>query len=241
MLDLSFFKNRVFSLGISARFLSFLGGTSVFFLMPFFLLEAQGYSAGRAGLFMVAGSIMMAILGPISGRLSDRFGTRWPTVFGMAFSASSMLVFSQLSLDSPPYQIIIGMMLSGIGMGTFSSANTSAILSSLPKEKYGVVSAFINLTRTSANVTGLALATTIVTVTMASLGFEPSLSAITEGEGEGVKEAFVSGLNKAFLVSAGLMFAAMFMSFVRPNRVTSIAAVSEQPDKESRSATLGDD
>ncbi len=240
MLDLSFFKSRVFSMSISARFLSFLGGTSVYFLMPFYLIQVQGYRASKAGLIMVAGSIMMAVMGPISGRLSDKIGTRWLTVFGMASSTCAMLVFSRLTLDSPPYHVVAGMLLSGLGMGSFSSTNTSAILSSLPRSRYGIVSAFVNLTRTSANLTGIALTTTIVTLTMASLGFEPSLAAVSGDEGEGVREAFVAGFTKAFLVSASLMFLAMFLSLVRPDTSTAPAPVAEQAAKEQQPASPGD-
>lgn len=240
MLDLSFFKSRVFSMGISARFVSFLGGTSVFFIMPFYLVQGQGLTASKAGLFMVAGSFMSAVMGPISGLLSDRIGTRWPTVFGMASSGAAMLVFSQLSVESPPYHVIGGMMLAGMGMGAFSSSNTSAILGSLPREKYGIISAFVNLTRTSANVTGIALATTVITVTMASMGFEPSLAALSDGEGEGVREAFVAGLNRAFLISAGLMFAAMFLSLLRPDTSGQTSVARKEESRESQSIT-GDD
>ena len=215
MLDLSFFRSRVFSMGVSARFLSFLGGSAVFFLMPFYLMQALGYPASEAGLMMVPGSICMAIMGPISGRLSDTVGTRWPAVLGMALSASAMFTFTRLTADSSPLHVIIGMMLSGSGMGAFSSPNSSAIMSSLDRAKYGIASAFLNLTRTSANVTGIVVATTMVALTMGSLGYEPSLAAVGGAGGEGVRSAFVTGLNKAFLVSGSLMLLAMALSALR--------------------------
>ena len=86
-------------------------------------------------------------------------------------------------------------------MATFSSPNTSAIMGSMTPEKYGIVSGFVNLARTSANVTGIAISTTFVTITMASYGFEPNLSVLTEGGGEGVRTAFVAGLNLALKIS----------------------------------------
>ena len=214
ILDLGFFKNKVFSMGISARVISFLGGSAMFFLMPFYLVQALGYSASKAGLLMVPASITMAVTGPISGLLSDKIGTRWPTVIGMILSTASMLVFSQLSPDSGSMRIIIGMALSGAGMGTFQSGNSSAIMSSLGRERFGIVAAFLNMTRTSANVTGIAMATTIVVVTMGSLGFEPSLAAVSEDGGEGVKAAFVTGFNRSFMVSAALMVTALVISLL---------------------------
>jgi EmrB/QacA subfamily drug resistance transporter len=215
MLDLDFFRNRVFSLGISARFLSFLGGSAVFFLMPFYLVQGLGYEPSRAGLLMVPGSICMAIMGPLSGRFSDAIGTRWLSVGGMALSTTAMLLFFRLSMDSPPIHVIVGMIIHGCGMGMFSSPNTSAIMSSLDRKSYGIASAFVNMTRTTANLSGIAIATTVVTLTMAAMGFEPSLAAVTDTGGTEVRVAFITGLNRAYLASAALAFVAMVISLTR--------------------------
>ena len=187
MLDMSLFRNRVFSLAISARFAQFMGGSAIFFLMPFYLIQGLGYPASQAALLMIPGSLCLAVVAPLAGRLSDRFGTRWIAAAGMVFSAAGMFNLSLLGTEAPAWQIILGVFLSGLGMATFSSPNTSAIMGSLTPDKYGIVSGFVNLARTSANVTGIALSTTFVTITMASYGFEPSLSVLTEGGGESVR------------------------------------------------------
>ena len=83
MLDLSFFRFRIFSFGVSAAFLTFLGSSSVLFLMPFYLQNVLGYSPKVAGLAIVPGALCMAVMGSVSGVLSDRFGWRWFTVGGM--------------------------------------------------------------------------------------------------------------------------------------------------------------
>ena len=218
MLDLSLFSSRVFSLAISARFLSFLGGSAIFFLMPFYLIQGLGHPASRAALFMIPGSLCMAVVAPFAGRLSDRFGTRWLAAAGLTFSAAGMFNMSLLSIGSPAWQIVLGIFLSGLGMATFSSPNTSAIMGSLTPEKYGIVSGFVNLARTSANVTGIALSTTFVTITMASYGFEPNLSVLTEGGGEGVRIAFVQGLSLALKVSCGLILLALALTLFRTEK-----------------------
>ncbi len=236
MLDMGFFQNRVFSLGVMARFLSFLGGSCVYFLMPFYLIQGLGYQANLAGLMMVPSSLCMAIIGPISGRLSDRFGTRWLAVLGMVLSASAMFTFSRLHTTSSPAHVVAGMVLSGCGMGIFSSPNTSAIMSSLGRERYGIVSAFLNLTRTTANVTGVALATTIVVVTMGALGFQPSLAAVSQQGNEGVKAAFVAGMGRAFMVAGSFMLLAMVLSGVRGEQ----RKPSPQPAESSPSSASDD-
>ena len=215
MLDLGFFRSRVFSMGVSARFLSFLAGSSIFFLMPFYLIVVLGHEASRAGLMMMPGSLAMAVMGPVSGRLADRFGTRWLAVTGMALSATAMLMFARLSVDSSWVHVVTGMVLSGAGMGVFSSSNTTAVMASIARERYGIVSAFLNLTRTSANVIGVALATTLVTLAMGSQGYEPTLAAVTGSGDGGVEGAFVLGLSRAYLTGAALVLTGMALSAIR--------------------------
>lgn len=240
ILDMGLFKNRVFSMAIGARFLSFLAGSAVFFLMPFYLIQGLGYPASRAALLMVPGSIAMAVLGPLAGRLSDRVGTRWPASAGLALYTAAMLVFATLSTESPDYVVVLGMLLSGTGMATFSSPNSSAILGTLPHEKYGIVSAFVNLTRTSANVTGVALATLIVTLTMGSMGYEPSLTAVAGGVESGLRNAFVQGMSRAYVISGGLMGVALALTIGR-GEAKSPAPGGEQPAQRSEAPSPGDD
>lgn len=237
MLDMSLFKNRVFSMAIGARFISFLGGSAIFFLMPFYLIQVLGYEARIAAFLLVPGAMGMLILGPVSGRLSDRFGTRWPATLGMVSSAAAMFTLSTVGTHSPPWHIVVGMILSGVGMGTFSSPNTSAIMGSLPRDRYGVVSGFVNLARTSANVSGVALATTLVTITMASQGFEPNLSAISDGSGEGVRLAFVEGLSTALRISGVMMVLALGLTVVRPDPRVAARPATVQPGR----TAAGDD
>ena len=227
MLDLSLFSNRVFSLAIGARFASFLGGSAIFFLMPFYLIQGLEYEARHAALILVPSALGMAVLGPLSGRLSDRFGTRWPAAAGMVSSATAMFVLSSLDTNSPAWHVVIGMILSGAGMGMFSSPNTSAIMGSLPRDRYGVVSGFVNLTRTSANVSGVALSTTLVTITMASYGFEPNLSALADGGGAEIRSAFVTGLSRALRVSGGLMVFALVLTLFRAENEAAIESAAQ--------------
>lgn len=215
LLDLSFFRIQSYTFGVTARFLSFVGMSSIFFLMPFYLIQALGFPTNRAGLLMVPGSIGMAIMGPISGRLSDKIGTRWLTVIGMGFLVAALLNFATLGINPPIWRIVLGMALSGSGNGIFGSPNTSSVLSYIKRENYGVVSAFLNLTRTSANVTGVAVATTIVAFTMVSLGHEPNLSNISHSEGGALRQAFGTGMTRAFLVGAMFATAAMLVSAVK--------------------------
>ena len=69
MLDLALFKHRVFSLGVLASFISFLGVASVRFIMPFYLQGVLGYKPSQVGLIMLPTAITMTIMGPLVGPL----------------------------------------------------------------------------------------------------------------------------------------------------------------------------
>jgi Na+/melibiose symporter-like transporter len=86
---------------------------------------------------------------------------------------------------------------------------------SVSKANYGIASALLNTTRTSANLSGVALATTIVTITMGAMGFEPNLSAVTAVGGDGVRIAFVTGLSRAFVLAGTFVLLSSAISAVR--------------------------
>lgn len=216
MLDLSFFRSKVFTLGVSARFLSFLAGSAVYFVMPFYLVQGLGLEPRTAGFLMVPGSIAIAIWGPLSGRLSDRIGTRWLTVAGMALTTVGMLMFAALDENSSMLRVMISIFIEGTGIGLFSSPNTSAIMTAIDSRKFSVASAFLNLVRTSAGLSGIAIFTAIVVFTMASQGFEPDLSAVSEVGGDAIRLVFIEGMSRAFLAAAAVMFAALVVSLLRP-------------------------
>ena len=227
MFNLRFFRDRVFSCGVASGFFTFLGQSSVLFLMPFYIQNVLGYSPKIAGMVVMPGALCMAIMGSVSGTLSDKFGWRWFTVGGMICSTIGLVILSRVTETSPLWEVVIGLILVSGGMGTFYSANSSSVLSAVERESYGVVSGFLNLVRNSANVISLAIATTIVTVTMGSLGFEPSLEAVRTNSVEGVRGAFTIGMRNAFYVLVALVIAAMAVSFLQGNARAS--SRQEQP------------
>ena len=218
------------SLGVIAQFISFIGNSSVRFLLPFYMQAAQGYSPQQIGLIFVPSSIAMILTGPISGRLSDKFGWRPFTVGGLMLSVSGLLLLSTLTTESSVWVVAIGMILQTSGTGTFYPPNNASIMQQVEESRYGVMSGFINLVRNSANITGTAVATAIVTAVMVSMGFLPNLTAVA-GSGdaaEGLLSAFVSGLRVAYIIIAGLVLVGVVCSFVRP-RTSAQTSQREQP------------
>ena len=216
MLDLELFRQRVFALGSSASFFGFLAGNAVFSMMPFFLQDVLDLSPRMAGLFIAPAALGFALAGPAAGALSDRIGARRIEFAGLATLTASMLVFSRISPQTPAWVASAAMAMQGLGMGIYYTPNTASVLSVVERERYGVATAFLNMTRNAASVAGVGMATTIVTMNMAAGGFEPTLDAVAAGA-EGVEEAFTGGLRIAFLTLCAFIGASIILTWRKPS------------------------
>ena len=215
MLDLRLFRSKLVAIGIGTSWLSFLGSQATRFMMPFYLQRLLDMSPRDIGLLMIPPAICMVLLGPVSGRLSDRFGWRILTLMGLGCSATAAFLFaSNLNESSSVFFIVLMMMLQSCGMALFNSPNNSSVLGAVDRTQYGVVSSLTQLVRNSANVTSIAIATTIVVVTMSTYGVEPSLDAVSPS----VADAFVAGLKWAFLVMGAMLSLGIGLVIIRGER-----------------------
>lgn len=219
MLDMTLFKISIFSIGVSARSLSFVVAAPVLFLMPFFLQGVQGYSAGQTGLILMTIAVGMVVMGPLAGRFSDKLGPRPFTVGGALISMTGLLILSQVDRNTPLFLIMLAIMLQSSGMGTFTAPNASSILSGAPRRAYGVVSGFVQLIRTGSTVAGIAVATLLITGAMTSAGLEATLEGFNEGVDIDVGNAFVTGLQRVFLGMAALQLMVAVLSLIRGRQV----------------------
>ena len=205
MLDMSLFRSRVFSIGIGTNFMSFLGITSSRFLMPFYLQAALGFTPALVGFALLPNAASRIIMGPVSGWLSDRYGWRSFNIIGLLLSACGLLILASLTTTSSIVVVVVGILVQSIGSGLFQSPNSASIFSAADSSRHGIVAAFVNLSRNSGNVTGTAIAASIVTAVMVSAGYEVKIDAVLDaGPGSGLLESFLNGLKTAFLAMAVL-------------------------------------
>jgi MFS family permease len=159
--------------------------------------------------------VSMALLSPFSGWLSDKFGSRGLSSLGMALIASGLLVMSTLGLSSPSTQAIVGLLVIGIGMGLFSSPNTSAVMGSVEKDRLGVASGTLATMRFSGQSLSLALMGAVV-ASAASAGLLSSLfMGVAIPQLNVAAESFVEGMRRAFVVSAVIAAMGLFTSLQR--------------------------
>ncbi len=199
VVDLGLFKGRGFSFGILAAILQFFGMSFTFYLVPTLLQDGRGFTATETALMMLPLSLMMLIWSPVSGRLSDRFGSRPLTTTGMVLVCASLFLLSRTGADTSPVDFALRMLLLGIGASTFSSPNTSVIMSAVPPERLGTASA----SQTTARTFGNAFGTSVGVAVMASVaaGFAQD-QGVAADSGVALIEGFRSALVVAALAAA---------------------------------------
>ena len=157
IIDLSLFKNRVFSSAIWSLFLIFVAAPGYILIMPFYLMHGLGLTASAAGLLMAVNAMTTIVVGPISGSLSDRFGPVWFSTIGAAATAAAFYLMRGFGLETHIAAIVPVLVLLGLGVGAFQPANNSIIMGAVSKEHLGTASALIATQRQVGLSLGMAL------------------------------------------------------------------------------------
>lgn len=187
MLDLSLFRRPAFSTSVASAILNYICVFSVLFLLPFYLLQGRGLSPSQAGLLLTAQPLIMAIVAPISGALSDRIGARLPVVFGMTALAVGLFLLSRLGAQSSLSSVVLALGVTGLGTGIFISPNNSALMGAAPRHQQGIAAGVMATARSTGMVLGIGLSGAIFTTLMAHnpasvglfLGFQTSFNVTT--------------------------------------------------------------
>ncbi len=159
---------------------------------------------------MTAFPLMMAIVSPISGYISDRIGPVSLTTGGLLVSATGLFYLSTLTSTSTVLQIIPGPILLGLGAGLFNSPNNSSVMSSVPPSKLGVAGGINALVRNVGMVIGIALSVSLFEYRQASF-----LSTINNPSANLKVQAFMSAYHTVLLVAMGIALVAALISLNR--------------------------
>jgi MFS family permease len=166
MLDLSLFRRWTFSGSVLSAIFNYICVYTITFLMPFYLLQGRHFSPTQTGMLLTSMPIAMAIVAPISGAISDRIGTRWPTVIGMLILSIGLVLLSRLSAQSSLSQISIRLAIAGLGTGIFFYPNTSALMGAAPRTRQGIAAGILATSRNVGMVLGVGLSGAILTTVL---------------------------------------------------------------------------
>jgi len=192
MLDLSLFRNVGFAGANGVMGLVGLAMFGVFFYVSLYVQQVLGYSPTQAGAAFLPWTLLIILVAPWAGRLSDRFGPRPFVSSGMVIVAGALVVFASAGVHASFWHLLPGMLLGGFGMAIAMAPTTAAAMHSVSRDKAGVGSAVLNSMRQVGGSLGIAIMGAIV-----ASGVNSSLAA-----GHARPVAFVDGYHHAVEVAA---------------------------------------
>jgi EmrB/QacA subfamily drug resistance transporter len=214
LLDLGLFRSAALGLGCLAAVLNFMAQYVVVFVTPFFLSRVLHEEPARVGLVLTAFPLTVLAVAPFAGALSDRIGTVVLAAGGSSVCALACLLFAARPEGGGNLPVILGLVLFGLGTGSFQSPNNSAVMGAAPREHLGVVSSLLGTSRSIGMVLGVAAAGAVLYAAVpAGVLRLPSL-----GPTEAV--AFSAGLRWAYAAAALFATASALLSMRRGRRDT---------------------
>jgi len=190
MLPLHLFRSRGFAVTNAASLLMFFGMFGSIFLLSQFFQIIQGYSPLASGVRILPWTIMPLFVAPVAGALSDRIGGHRLMGVGLILQASGLASIAAISTSTTPYwQLVAPFAISGIGMAMFWAPVANVVLSAVKPEEQGQASGANNAIRELGGVFGVAV---LASVFSAYGGYR-------------THETFVSGMNAAVWIGAGVV------------------------------------
>jgi len=203
--DIHLFRHRLFAAATVSAMLNYMATTTTAFLTPFFLIQGNQMAPSHAGFLLMAMPLVMAMVAPVSGWLSDRIGSRVPTVAGMACLTAGMFLLGRLGAGGTDRQIVLRLGLVGLGIGLFTSPNNSAIMGAVPLSHQGLGSGIVATARTMGNVLGVAISGSLFAVEVQKLVTALGQETL----------AVIGAYRHAVTIGAGIALAGAFTSLVR--------------------------
>ncbi|MCL6602260.1 MAG: MFS transporter [Paenibacillus sp.] len=207
LLQLSLFKNRLFSLSILCGFLVFTANFCFNIIAPFYAQNMLNLSPFYAGFLLMLLPISMVIVAPISGALSDKMGSELLTFAGLAVMVTAQFGLAQLHAGSSVLLVGLWIAMLGIGSGLFQSPNNSLIMSTVPRTQLGSAGSVNSLVRNIGMVVGITIATTILFNVMSSQAGYRVTGLIPDRP-----ELFLEGMHVVFVTSATICLVAALLT-----------------------------
>ena len=198
MLDLTLFRSGTYAGANLAMLLVALAMFGVFFFVSLYMQNVLGYSAVEAGAAFLPMTVLIILVAPVAGKLSDRYGSRWLMSIGMVLLSVQLLYFSQLGIDATFWNLLPALLVGGLGMAMTMTPTAAAAVRAVPVEKSGVGAAVLNAMRQVGGSVGIALMGAIVA---------------HEAAGRTPIEGFMAGFERALLVAAAIAFVGSLVAF----------------------------
>jgi EmrB/QacA subfamily drug resistance transporter len=217
MFELRLFSERVFALANLSNLLNGIARGAVLFLLIFFLQGPYRQDPLMAGIMMAPFGLAFMAIGPISGYLSDRHGSRVLGSVGLIVSAVGLFGLTTITDQTSFWQIALWMALMGGGSGFFSSPNTNVIMAAAPADQRASAAGIRTMLANTGQMLSIAIAFPLV---LAQIPEAAMMQIFLYGGGMGSDPTalaiFLSGLHQAFFIGAAISLVAAVASAVQP-------------------------
>lgn len=199
-----FTRNKLFAFSNIAALINYSATASIVFLMSLFLQKVKGLEPQAAGAILVTQPVIMAILSPYAGKLSDKIEPRLLASSGMLLNAIGLLLLAFVSQDTPQAAIIAILIFMGLGFSLFSSPNMNTIMSSVEKKQLGTASG----TASTMRIIGQMVSMTIVMLIFSGNFNGEQIARVPN-------DLFVGTGQFAYLVFSAMCLAGVYFSYSR--------------------------
>ncbi|HLZ62942.1 MAG TPA: MFS transporter [Ktedonosporobacter sp.] len=218
IVQLRLFGDRLFTMASLSGLLNGIARGAVLFLLIFFLQGPYGKDPLTAGLMLTPFGLAFLIIGPLSGRLSDRVGSRLLAPIGLGVSAIGLLGLVFIGANAPFWLLSLFMALMGGGSGFFVSPNTNAIMSSVQPQMRGAAAGILNMLNNTGQMLSIAI---VFPVALSQVPQAAMMQVFIYGGGmekfPAALAAFMNGVHNAFLISCVISIIAMVVAALRPS------------------------
>jgi EmrB/QacA subfamily drug resistance transporter len=236
MVDFAFFRSRTFVGANLVAFIVTFAMLSQFFFLALYMQNFLHFSPLQAGVRFLPSTLVIIVMGPIAGRLTDRIGPRPLIVAGLLIVSSALFIQSRLTVHTGYGLLLPGFVLMGIGMGLVMSPMTTAAMNSVDRTKAGLASGVTSMSRMVGGTFGVAVMGALVTTiglsdltsslphvpaaTRTTLANALGSGAVPTGRGaspqivEAVRHAFVTALGTGLTVGAAVTVVGALVAFL---------------------------
>jgi EmrB/QacA subfamily drug resistance transporter len=217
MLDLTIFRDRLFSAATAAAFINGMSRFALLFVFVFYFQGAQGDDPITAGIKLAPMAVGMLIASPLAGIWADRRGSRTLAALGMLVTALALAGMTTLQVDSPYWQSTLWLGLVGIGSGMFNSPNTAAMMGAVPARRRGIAAGTRTMLQNTGAVISIAFVLAVVTAAVPKPVLLKIFSGLTQGLSDAKLAPFIHNMHTALWVLAATSLVGAVVSLLRPS------------------------
>jgi EmrB/QacA subfamily drug resistance transporter len=225
MLNFTIYKYPMFALSSVITMVLNMAMFSGMLLLPIYVQNLRGISPFDAGLMLLPGAVLMAVMSPITGRLFDKFGGRILAIIGLMVTTVSTYYFSRLTFETTYAHLMILHAVRMVGMSMVMMPVSTNGLNQLPARFYPHGTAMNNTLNQVSGAIGTSLLVTIMSnrtethatemakEAMKHLTGQPTEAAVAAMKQQIGMQAMLEGINDAFLISACIAAVAVVLAF----------------------------